>query len=229
MKQMIRWMAFLILGLGRVFAAEEILTLRTLAPEAAETEASTFAVLDSEGKLGALEMPRFNISQPCKVKKSASIQIYDRTQLADFLAAKIKEMPKPLFEIPAAADSRSFILVFEKKTQKDWIPHAMADGADAFPGGSRMFINLTPFPLKGSIEAQNFEVKKNAFQLVSSAIGADETVRRNVQIFADVNGISKPVSSTRWTFNAKRRGVVVVFRDPQAGDLRLYALPDNLP
>jgi hypothetical protein len=225
--------AILLLPLGAQATEDPGIQIRVLAVGAAPDTPPppALAVISPEGKAAPLEFLRFNVSQPVLQKKAPAVRVYRRQDLETYLAERPETPPVPLLEYLLPQDSERCMVIAEPdpKGAGAWTYRAFPEDARDFPGGSRLFLNLTRVQLSGFAGDAAFEVPAQGSRLVKpSKVGGDAD-RQNVQVFAAAQGRRLPVASTRWTFDPSQRGIVIVYADQALTRFRLLAIPDNVP
>jgi hypothetical protein len=191
------------------------------------------AVIDPDRKPAPLEFLRFNVSLPVLQKKDSVVRVYLLADLKAQLEGKARgedlPLPAPVLEYALPPGSGRCMVVVEPGAQGGWTYRGFAEDAQDFPGGSRLFLNLTGARLSGQVGDARFEIPARSSGLVRPSKVGGEALRQNVQVFAATPGRQLPVASTRWTFHPDQRGIVLVYADAQLTRFRLLAIPDNVP
>jgi hypothetical protein len=160
----------------------------------------------------------------------ARIQVYDYAALRTALTSSSNKaappsLPAPLIDVPVPAGAQKCLLVVRTDTP-GLKSQVFDESAQQFPGGSRLFINLTPYKLEGSCGVTGFEVAPQSSALVSPAVPADH--RAIVKIFAQMPSRKAIVVDNTWAFFPNARGIVLIFEVP-GGALRTLGLSDEIP
>jgi hypothetical protein len=199
------------------------IALRIFAPQAAPEDCPQLAIVGTEGKIVRLNFLRFNISLPYIQEASTSLKIYDYNALNGAMANK-QALPAPIAEFPANG-KQSAILVLLGTDAKSWKWTVFFDDDKSFPGASRMFLNLTPYPLHGTVGDIKFQISANGSGIVIAAGATGEDSSRPVRLWGNYQGKEISIVSNFWDFYPERRGIVIVWQKSE-GDFRLNSVSD---
>jgi len=193
-----------------------------------------WAVLDDNGLIHPIKIVPWNISSAVKLPLKESLQIYNFTELQEAVAQKSPEnghilMPKPVFDLRIPLKSNAYLLIVktDKMAKNGWSGTLFDDSLQGYPGGSRLFLNLTDYPL--TIQCNNIRQDLQAhgtWNLNPQASNKENGYKYLVQVFAHLPMHEITLMNQPWAFYPDSRGIIIIFEIN--GSVRLVTIGDDL-
>jgi hypothetical protein len=163
-------------------------------------------------------------------REGPSLNLFGNT-VAFTLKQDRDSMKRPgefLAKVELAPSLRSAILVFLPGQPGGETTHrifVIDDSAKSFPAGSFHVTNLSPVPVKLTLEKQPYEFKPGATLIIDKPPMAENQHAR-MQAFAFISNEWRSIGTGLWPNPGVARGVQLLYQEPVSGQVQLRAYDD---
>lgn len=187
------------------------------------------AVRGVDGELVPVQMFPWGISPAVKQKMGSRVQLYNRAALKEAIDGGTP-LPDPVLEIPLQPGTVSCLIVLradkQAKGSSELVYEVYDDSPKVYPGGSRMFLNLSPYRLTGTCAGANFVVPPRGSTLFNPGVKSED-YREQIQLYAELPTRKALSLDEVWVFSPDSRGIILVFETE--GSIRVVSISDQIP
>lgn len=129
--------------------------------------------------------------------------------------------------LPLGLDSAILLFLPGREENRAQIM-AIDDSKRAFPASSFHATNLSPLPIKLTLEEKQFDFKPGQVHLIEDP-PTGEAGQTAMRTFSFRNNAWGPVASSLWPHPGDARSVLIFYQNPNAGEVQLRSFADVPP